>query len=239
MRTVKLSTAKDLERFLKILAEESVMTAKAGMSAAPVPDEKQRQKSMVQKIRKDKAELSEDEEPIEDTASVTATAASTEPPPDDKSAVAPKKPAAPIPSSASASDINPTISSVIDAIKEIRGGRGSGDSAVEAELTAYFDRLDEAEKTSLVVMLRSLGGIMRQQMTGADAPEPEQYQIFTSMKPSEKEKAAPSAEVTPKAGEEESAEEPEGENTAPPIKVGAPVSEAYRTKIRDLLSRNR
>lgn len=237
MRTVKLNTAKDLERFLKILAEESITTAKAEMSAQ-TPAEKQRQKMMAQKIRKDKAELSEDEEqPATDNAEPPQSPPPAEAPPPET-----KKTAAPTPSTMSAADINPTISSVIDAIKEIRGGRGAGDSAVEAELIAYFDRLEESEKTSLVIMLRSLGGIMRQLMKGAEAPEPADYQIYTSMKPGETSKGAktPADEETPEEEPvEQPVEEPAGENTAPPIKVGAPVSEAYRARIRDLLYRNR
>lgn len=238
MKTVKLGTAQDLERFLRILAEESINVAKNDMQK---PAEKQRQKTMARQIRMDKAELSEDEEPPEAPAEVPAESPPAEEPaaPTDKPE---KKPAAPTPGAMSAADINPTISSVIDAIKEIRGGKGASDSAVETELIAYFDRLEEAEKTALVVMLRSLGGIMRQQLVGTEAPEPADYQIFTSMKPGEKSKSAetkPIESETEEIAPETSPEASSGENTTPPIKVGEPVTEAYRTKIRDLLYRNR
>jgi hypothetical protein len=231
MSTIRLNTPKDLERFLRILAEESVTAAKADIQM-PKPDEKARQKSFQSRIPKDKRALSEEDPPAEEATPAPPDAPAAAPVPE-----APKKPVAP-PASA---EMNPTINAVIDAIKDIRGGRGASDSAVETELTAYFDRLEDAEKTSLVVMLRSLGGILRQQQMGTDAPEPTDYQIFTSMNAKEKSssKPAPAATTTP-SGEEEAEPSPTGpEDTSPPIKVGAPVTEAYRNRIRDLLARNR
>lgn len=236
MGTVKLNTTKDLERFLRILAEESVFAAQTAQATPPKPQEKQRQKSIAKGIRKGIADLSEDDPAAPGEEAPAADAAPTAPPAETP------KPTAPTPKDASAADINPTISSVIDAIKDIRGGKGASDSAIETELIAYFDRLEEAEKTALVVMLRSLGAILRQQQSGAEAPEPADYQIFTSMKPSEDKAkpAAPAPSAPAEAGTTPAEEEePAGEDTAPPIKVGAPVSEAYRAKIRYLLSKNR
>jgi hypothetical protein len=232
MKTVKLSSPRDLERFLRILAEESVTAAKMGSSDSL---EKNRQKALVRQIRKDKAELSEEDEEATSPAPAAEKAPASVKPDVAASEPAPQKVPAPTPRSPSAADINPSIDSVIDAIKEIRGGKGAGDSAVESELIAYFDRLEDAEKTALVVMLRSLGGIMRLQMTGADAPEPADYEIFTTSKPGEKSK---SSEVKPDTTKEPAPVTPGSEDTAPPIKVGSPVSEAYRARIRDLLARN-
>lgn len=229
MKTVKLSSASELEKFLKILAEESVMQART--------DEPTRQKAIVRNIQRDKAALTE-EEP-EKTAAPAPPEKKSAPAPAPEEAPAPvKAPPAPTPGTATSTELNPTLSSLIDAIKEMRGGRGASDSAVEAELTAYFDRLDEAERISLIVMMRSIAGIMQQNLMGADAPEPEGYDILTTKKPESAEK--PVAAAAPAAGAPATPAAPaEEEDTTPPIRVGEPVSEAYRTKIRDLLSRSR
>lgn len=234
MSTIKLGSAKELEKFLKILAEESVSLAKS---------EPDRQKLMQKKIKSDLKSLTE-EDPEDPEAKEPSSPPEKKPQPpapapaeDEPTPAAPKPAQTATPAEVPASELNPTLSSLIDAIKDMRGGRGASDSAVESELTAYFDRLDEAERVALIVMMRSIGNIMRQQQTGSEAPEPEQYDILTTKKPSERaaspskgEKPASSPAAPAPAG---------GEDTAPPIKVGEPVSESYRAKIRDLLSRTR
>lgn len=228
MSTIKLKTKSDLENFLRILAEESVMSAQAGMNN-PRPPEQSRQKSIIQQIKKSKASLSEDDPEKTPPETAPAEEPAAEPAPA-------SPPPAKTPAAATSDDFNPSVSGLVDAIKDIRGGRGASDSAVEAELTSYFDRLEQAERTALIVMLRSIGGIMRQQLTGADAKEPTDYNIFTTSKPAETTPAAaPAAEpkaavVAPSAGG--------AEDSSPPIKVGEPVSESYRAKIRDLLARS-
>lgn len=227
MRTVKIGSARELEKFLKILAEESVTLAKR-------EPEENRQKRLAKDISLGIKNLSEqDPEEVAGEKPTDKKAAAPPPPespPEDK-----KVPAAPTPAEATHSDLNPTLDNLQDAIKDIRGGLGTSDSAIEAELRSYFDRLDEAEKISLVVMVRSIGAIMRQQMSGAKAPEPEQYDIVTSKKPSTSSAETPE-KATPPA-QAKAAAEPE--DTAPPIKVGEPVSEAYRARIRNLLNRSR
>lgn len=231
MSTIKLKSKQDLENFLRILAEESVMTAQSGMKAAKPPEQK-RQQDIIQQIRKSKAALSEDD-PEKTPPETAAPDAPPAAPSDDAST---KLPAAKIPAKADADDFNPSVSGLVDAIKDIRGGRGASDSAVEAELTSYFDRLEDAERVSLIVMLRSIGGIMRQQLSGADAKEPTDYNIFTTSKPS-----GTTPTPAPAAAPKPAVVEPAAggtEDTSPPIKVGEPVSESYRSRIRDLLARS-
>lgn len=232
MSTIKLGSASELEKFLKILAEESVMQARVGV------DEPARQKSMASNIQRDKAALTE-EEP--EKAAAPAAPEKKAPPaaPPEEAPDAAKPPTAPTPATADTSELNPTLSSLVDAIKEMRGGRGASDSAVEAELTAYFDRLDEAERISLIVMMRSIAGIMQQNLVGAQAPEPEQYDILTTKKPAEGGAAQVAAPTAKTAAPGPSAAPAGEEDTTPPIRVGEPVSEAYRAKIRDLLGRTR
>ena len=231
MSTIKLKTQSDLENFLRILAEESVMTAQAGMRTNP---EQMRQKTIIQRIKNDKYSLSE-EDP-EKTPPETADAEPTEP-----TAQPAQLPSAKTPAKIEAEDFNPSVSGLVDAIKDIRGGRGAGDSAIETELTAYFDRLEDAERISLIVMLRSIGGIMRQQLSGGDAKEPTDYNIFTTSRAPEGGAAKPDTAASPTAAPTAPAKVATAtggaEDSSPPIRVGEPVSESYRNKIRHLLSR--
>jgi hypothetical protein len=78
---------------------------------------------------------------------------------------------------------------------------------------------------------------------GASAPDPRDYEITTTMEKSEEspKTQAPepkqSAPSEPEKGPEPESEEPESEDTAPPIKVGGnQVTEAYRERIRRLMS---
>lgn len=225
MSSVKLKNAAQLEKFLRILAEESVGFAMNDM--AMKPSEPARQKDIIKRMQRDKSALTE-----EDPESTPPETSATEP-------AQPEKPAAKTPSDTQVGEIKPTLDAIIRAIKEIRSGFGSDDSAIEQELSNYFDRLDEAERISMIVFMRSVGDIMRREATGAAAAEPGQYNVVTSMKPGEEqgEKASP----TPAASEPAASSPPPSagqEDTTPPIKIGEPMSEAYRRKIRDLLRRN-
>ena len=238
MKTVKLKTQHDLERFLKILAEESVTSARDTLKSQDL-DEPKFQKSIIKNIKKDKAFLSEEDPeqaagPAPEKTPPPAPEPETTPasgnPPEEKSTDA-----APTPKDVKPDELEPTLTGLEDAIKEIRGGKGVGDSAVETELSAYFDRLDTAEKVSLIVMLRSIGGIMRQQLKGAAAPEPAQYNVYTTKKPGSEEETGTSSSPAASGAETKKGE---AEDLTPPIKAGTPVTEAYRARIRNLLKRS-
>jgi len=234
---IRLKTQKDLENFLRVLTEESVLKARKSIAE---PSAQQRQSDMIKHIKQSKSDLSEeDPEKTPPAAPTPAPAAEPKPAPapaaELEPEVKPNKPNEPPASKPEpSSELNPTLDSLIRAIKEIRSGFGSGDSTVEQELTSYFDRLDDAERVSLIVMMRSLGDIMRREVQGASAPAPGQYNVIMSMKPGEKAQGSePAAQKPRTAGEAP----PSEEDTSPPIKVGQPVSETYRARIRDLLSR--
>jgi hypothetical protein len=227
MSTVKIKTTRQLETFLRVLAEESVGMAQASLAS----NEPARQKDFVKRMAKGKKALTE-EEPAGDAPAAPEPAAPPAPePPADKPAPART------PSDVEPGEINPTLDSVIRAIKEIRSGFGADDSAIEQELSNYFDRLEEAEKISMIVIMRSVGDIMRREATGAEAPEPSQFNVIMSMKSGEKAANEPAA-AAPAAPASSGPAPGSAEDTAPPIKVGEPVSESYRRKIKDLLNRH-
>ena len=233
MKTIKIKTQKELENFLKVLAEESVLAARTSVSKPP---EQARQKAFSKAISKGIAALNE-EDP-EDSADAGTPPAETPPAQQAPDSAAPPSEEAPKSEPKQVdTDFNPSLESLIDAIKDMRGGKGTSDTLVRDSLSAYFDKLEEAERTSLIVMLRSIAGIMSGKYRDQPAPQPSDYNIFTTKKPEsggeKPQQPAPSGESPAPAAASPGA----AEDTAPPIKVGEPVSEAYRAKISNLLSK--
>lgn len=232
MSAVRIKTTKQLENFLRILAEESVLTAQSGMVKS---DEKRRQASVAKNIKQGIKDLNEEDPEGEAAPAAKEPAAPTTAEP------APAEPKKPEPAAAAASDetseLNPSLDAMIDAIKDMRGGKGTSDSIVKDGLSRYFDGLDDAERIALIVMFRSIAGIMSGKFDDGSAPEPADYNVFVTKRAPEKEAGA---ETVP-AAKAKAAAAPAGgseEDTSPPIRVGEPVSEAYRAKIRNLLSRS-
>jgi len=224
VNAVRIKTTKQLESFLRILAEESVLAAQSGIGR---PDEKQRQAAVAKSIKQGIKDLNE-VDPEEEAPAAEKAPAPAEP----------KKPEpAPAPApSAGPEELNPSLDAMIDAIKDMRGGKGTSDSIVKDGLSRYFDSLENAERIALIVMFRSIAGIMGGKFEDGAAPEPADYNVFVTSRAPEKESSSePAAAAKPK-GAPAPASGGE-EDTSPPIKVGEPVSEAYRAKIRNLLGR--
>ncbi len=228
MKTFKIKSANELHNFLKVLAEESVTQARGGLSS-----EKDRQSQMMKQIGQDKKRFMSEEDPPEPN---NTQAPEPEPEPAPKAA----KPAA-----ITAPEISPKYESLVDAINSLRGAGSTRDSSVDAQLRAYYDKLDSAECAALIVMLRSVTDVMTGVIPGDEAKDPSNYKIKVTM---EKGQESPSEEPVAQDNEpEEEAEvppesEPEDEdeeNTAPPkklpINVGQGITESYREKIRSLL----
>jgi hypothetical protein len=99
------------------------------------------------------------------------------------------------------------------------------------------------EAAAAILFVRTVSDVMLGNVDGASAPDPRDYEITTTMEKSEESAKAPapepkqSATPTPEEGPKPESEEPESEDTAPPIKVGGnQVTEAYRERIRRLMS---
>lgn len=231
MSTIKLKSQKDLEKFLRILAEESISTAQSSISANT---EKQRQAKLAKDIKQGIASLREDEPAEPETEPVEKPAPPPAPEPEAEPAKPEAKPAAPEPDP----DINPSLDAMIDAIRDMRGGKGTSDTLVRDSLSAYYDRLEEAERTALIIMLRSVAGIMSGKYRDQTPPEPNDYDIYTTKRSTEGEggeKPVSPEKPVPQSSATTPGEKPE--DTSPPIKIGEPVSESYRARIRNLLSR--
>lgn len=223
MSKIVIKNENQLINFLNVLAEESIQKAYSSM------DGKAQQQKVAHDISVSKREFIEEEDP----------------PGDEPSSPPAEKAPPPAPSEEEPSSISPKFDSLVDAINDLRGAPSSRDSNVEAQLRAYYDKLDTPEAASAILMIRMISQVMKGEVEGAKASDPSDFQITMSMK-GESEAPAASPKVAAPAQPVAQAEKPEDEesepagpeDSTPPIKVGgAQVTEAYRNKIRSLLER--
>lgn len=227
MSKVVLKTEKQLRTFLQILAEESVARAQTDLNG------RMQQQKVAADIQRSKSAFNEEDPPAEPAA---------EPPPPPK---APEKQQAAKPQPAAAQgkqEISPKFDSLVDAINSLRGAPSTKDNTVETQLRAYYDKLNAAEAAAAILFVRTVADVMQGNVEGSSAPDPRDYEITTTMKKADEPQgqstppASAPEPTSPESGPEPEEEEPDSEDTAPPIKVGGEqVSEAYRNKIRDLL----
>ena len=227
MSKVVLKTEGQLRRFLQILAEESVRQAHASV------DGRAQQQKMATDIQKSKSSFMEEEDPAETSPTPPAEPA-PEPPPKAEPVAA---------SGSKKQEISPKFDSLVDAINSLRGAPSTKDNAVEVQLRAYYDKLNAAEAAAAILFVRTVADVMQGNVEGASAPDPRDYEITTTMEKGDESPKPPAPEPkqaaaqTPEEGPEPESEEPEAEDTAPPIKVGGnQVTEAYRERIRRLMS---
>lgn len=241
-KVVKIANEQQLKTFLKILAEESFSQAKTD-----VDGERKHQASVARAIKRDVGSFMKEEEippaaapKPEPDLDLGADAAAPSPEPSAKTPAAPPAPAAP-------TAIEPSFDAVTRAILDLRSGKSVKDSAIESELEAYYDRMTDAERYSMIIFLRSLSDIVTGKTTGAQAPDPSDapHSVSITRAESEEVTAAPPAEPPPESPPappaEPALEAPPEEDAPPagPIQVGSPVSEAFRQQIRRLIMANR
>lgn len=238
MSTIRIKNANQLAHFLKVLAEESVSSAQIDVNA-----ERSRQKSTASATRRDLSRFMREED--------APGAAPTAPPPTDL-ATEPTLPEAPPPDAAKVpaptpaeeDPLEPSFDAMTRAILDLRSGKSVKDSAIEMELEAYYDRLQEAERYAMIIFLRALSGIVTGKMSGAQAAEPADapHSITISRGDGEEDALlappAPDAPLPePPAGPETGA--PPEAPPAGPIQVGSPMSEVFRERIRQLIKANK
>ena len=233
---IKISTQANLQRFLKILAEESVTKAQVDLSSER---DRQRQVARGLKSASGAKYVKEEDEDSSKSAAPTKPASPTPPAAEPVSDEAPIPEVKPEPTqNVVPGDVTASLDALVRAIKEIRSGLSVKDSVVEDKMEAYFDRLSEPEQLALVITLKSISQIMSKpgEVDVDSLAEPETYDIVTAMtqdKVASQNNNATSTQTSSSTGQTTQA----GEDTGPPIKVGQPVSEMYRSKIKKLLSR--
>ena len=157
MSKITIDSSQDLDRFLKILAEESV--SKARLNIGEDDEQSYYEKQIpVDKSRFKAANVNEQEEAEEvEEEETVEQAPSEETPQKEKSA----KPAEDI-----------TFFKIRDELNTIRSGKSLKDKELRSELEQYVGRLDDAEKRVLHTFLASIGNIMTDVVSGTDAKDP-------------------------------------------------------------------
>ena len=237
MSTVKINSEKQLDIFLKILAEESVAAAhKRDRSKDPAQEiySGKRQKEDIRKFTvendEDDSESPEDDSSESGQPGSDAAAGSPESDPEESEVDAPA-----------------SRSSVIDDINDLRAGFSTKKDQVKKNLDAYLERLDDVEIKILDKFLQSLSDILNLRVSGADAADPSdvldiQY-VEKEAQPEEQPEPGPDQDLggsglgLPQFEPEEEPEEEGSEDTAPPIRAGSMQETAtLRRKIRGLMS---
>ena len=237
MSNIRLNTPNDIELFLRILAEESVKEAQVSISNSDPMQDK-----IITQMKSDKSVYNISEQPVAgDQDIVTA-----EDEPEEGEATQPVQP--PHEEEELESEVSPdvgySLDSIRDSIKNLRSGLSVDDSAMKAEIGAYFDRLSGPERQALQVYFDSFSKILTRAVSGAEAQDPSDPPTSISMSgPSEEPEPSPEAETAPPSEPsevgEEWEEEPEDVGTGrPPIRVGEHqrMSE-IRKRVRSLMSR--
>lgn len=241
MSTIRIKNATQLAQFLKVLAEESVASAQVD-----VDSERKRQKSMASATRRDLGRFMQEQDEEAPPAAAPAPAdLATDPEPTSAPAEKSAEPSpAAAPTPGEEDPLEPSFDAMTRAILDLRSGKSVKDSAIETELEAYYDRLQDAERYAMIIFLRALSGIVTGKMTGAQAAEPadEPHGITISRAGDEAGESTPEAPAPAAEPAAPSAPPPAEEPAAAPagpIQVGSPVSEAFRDRIRQLIRANR
>jgi hypothetical protein len=218
---VRIKSLSNLETLLKLIAEESVS------AAVDSQGEVQRQKSTATAIKAaKKGYFVEEEEPP--AAAPEAPAAEVAP------AAAPDE--AQTPAAPAESDIGSVeFGDIKRALNNLRAGKSVEDSAVEDKLQNFVTSLNPAERKAAYVIIKSISSILG----GDEVPQSplQSAKIEITSGAEEQAPPAPAASATPPAPETPGAPPEEAGGTgAPPIKVGEPpVTEAFRSKIRQII----
>ena len=143
-------------------------------------------------------------------------------------------------------DVGASFESVMTAINTMRAGRSLKDKEIKTELNDYYDRLDENERSVLLLFLKELSKILTGALDGEDAQDPSDPSTYFNITKRDPDEEKPGSEknVIRKGGEEREAQvkDPASkqttgpEDTSPPIKVNeAQDIQKLRAKVRQLM----
>ena len=212
---IKITSGKDLNTFLKILAEESVRSAYSTISEQEDPYQNKFQKTIKSDIGKLSSIFEQEDEEAEEEVEV------------DEVEEEPEK-----------VDASVSLDTVEKAINKLRSGRSLGDSSIEPNVSAYYDTLDDNERKALKAFMTSFAGILTGELEGSEAFDPSDapFNITMTSGQSTEEQLEPKAVEDDEEVEEEEVETAEEPAEEAPIKIAE--SQDYtsvRRKIRRLM----
>jgi len=218
MSNINLETSEDIKIFLKLLAEESIKDAKSSIHT----DSKQR--SVIDRMKSDSKLFNSIHEQDSEEVEVESSKEVEKPEED---------------SDDSGADLEVSLDSISDAVKDLRSGRSVDDSSMKSQLRTYFDRLDALERAALLTFMKAFAGILTGQTDGSSAPDPSDPPDSITMSSDDEEVSvdAEEEEVSVDTEEEDEEESEEGEeDTAPPIRAGSPADlSEIRKRVRNLM----
>lgn len=143
----------------------------------------------------------------------------------------------------------PSFESVMTAINTMRAGRSLKDKEIKTELNDYYDRLDENERSVLLLFLKELSKILTGALDGEDAQDPSDPSTYFNITKRDADEEVPGSEknVIQKGGKEVEAQkkdpdakpqqqQSDEEDTSPPIKVNESQDIRWiRQKVRQLM----
>ena len=212
---ITIDSSTDLERFLKILAEESVNAAQQKIA------EDAEQEYYETQMKKDKkrfvtSNMTEEDEEVEAEES-------------EEEKPAEKKAKPPTPAESEAEEV--TYYKIRDKLNTIRSGKSLKDSDLKAELEQYVDRLSKDERRVLFTFLKSIGDIMTDVASGGSAADPSDPPVSLDVKPTD---GAEEKKVS-KGSQSTKTSSSSPEDTSAPIKVGRQQTEAIRDIVKNLM----
>ena len=144
MKKLRVRSSKQLDNFLKILAEESVKKSRNLLSEQPEDD-----------AEEPDADAADEEEPEPEEEAEEEVEEEDEPEPEQEEGT-----------------VQVDFISFRDNIDSVRSGRSLKRSEVKQEVETFFNRLGSQDKRFFHDALQTLGKIMVGEVSGADAPLP-------------------------------------------------------------------
>jgi len=231
--SIKLNTASDLQRFLKIVAEEAVKKSKEDLDSSstdPYTNQYRHRYDLDKKFYNLKEqdvqsskEQSEADEQFDDNQ--------------------PEQSQEKEPERSSSKTFGASFDSLIRAINKLRSGKSTKDSVIRDQAAVYYERLSEPERNTLVLFMKEMANILTGDLEGADAQEPDADPLNITI---DQEEGSADVEVEEKPEKEKSSEEPQPaaeetevadqEDDSPPIKVNESQDiRKLREKVRNLM----
>jgi|GEM_PF-2134605 hypothetical protein len=267
---IEATNEQELLEILNIISEEAVRLSKKNFNEAgdPYIDKYQSQYSKDESMFGSLSEQDDEDEgaETEDTDDEDITFSDEEVEDDEGEEAEAEDEEEPLedePESEEATDFGVSFDSVLSAINNLRAGKSLKDTSIKDQASAYYDRLDDAERKVLLVFLQQFSEILSGALQGSEADDPSDapYNIIMSVGGEEEGdegtdfeeegEEGPEATFTDEEGEAaESFEEPapeaeeelepeeEGEDTSPPIRVNeAQDLKQIRRKLRRMMLR--
>lgn len=227
----KINSEKELMRFLKVVAQESVAASKKKLNESI--DSAQERYSNVIRASENMYGVNLTEQEEEEEAKTDAQPQEE----DEKNSanVNPEEETEAEEEQIDSETFGVSFDSVIKDINTLRSGRSTKDKEIKEELLGYYDRLDDGERKILHLFLSELSKILQGALEAENAQDPSDPPFnaeitFGSEEDEEAPAQVPKATDASKAGD--------SEDRSPPIKVNEKQDlNEIRRKIKNLMKR--